>query len=268
MSIQLLKYEEIEGLRVGRFKDRVNTTCIVYRIGSTVIDTGPPNQWNTVRNFLLEKEIKQVLITHHHEDHGGNGSNIKKELKVPVYIRPEGIESLKKGFSLKFYQKIIWGKPKTFEAEVLPEQIELEKGVTLKTIHAPGHSDDMTCYLEPERGWLFTGDLFIASKPKFMRADEDPNMQIESLKLLLKYNFDKVFCSHRGIVLEGRKAIQDKIEYLETLQEKINNLYNQGKSVKEITSLLMGKESFISFFTQYHFSKRNMIECFINNISR
>ncbi len=40
-------------------------------------------------------------------------------------------------------------------------------------VHAPGHSPDMTCYLEAERGWLFTGDLYITSKPCFFRADEN-----------------------------------------------------------------------------------------------
>jgi glyoxylase-like metal-dependent hydrolase (beta-lactamase superfamily II) len=263
-GIKLIHCEEVEGLRVGRFKGRINTTCIVYRIGSTVIDTGPPNQWLFVKNFLREKEVKQVLITHHHEDHGGNGSLIQKEMQVPVFAHSSGIESHINGFPLRLYQYIVWGKPAAFRPEIIPAEIDLENGLRLKVIHAPGHSDDMTCYLEPNRGWLFTGDLFIAGKPAYMRQDEEPNQQINSLKEILTYNFDKLFCSHRGIVNDGHKAIQNKLNYLEELRDKIQNLHKEGKTVDEITGILMGKESIISLLTLNHFSKKNIVKAFLS----
>jgi glyoxylase-like metal-dependent hydrolase (beta-lactamase superfamily II) len=260
---KLIQSDEVEGLRVGRFKDKINTTCIIYRIGSTVIDTGPPNQWPVVRNFLREKEVKQVLITHHHEDHGGNGSLIQKEMKVPVFTHYSGIQSHIDGFPLRLYQYIVWGKPDAFRPEIIPEEIELDFGLKLKTIHTPGHSEDMTCYFEPNRGWMFTGDLFIASKPAYLRQDENPNLQIASLKEILTYDFEKVFCSHRGLVKDGRKAIRNKLNYLEELRDKILELHKKGKSADEITGAVMGKESLISIITFNHFSKKNFVKAFL-----
>lgn len=261
-SFRRLQHEEVEGLRVGRFKDRINTTCIVYRIGSTIIDTGPPNQWLPVKNFLQEKEVKQVLITHHHEDHSGNGSVIQKEMKVPVYVHSSGIKYYTNVLPLRLYRYIVWGKPNAFKPEIIPNEIELDNGLKLKTIHTPGHSNDMTCFLEPNRGWLFTGDLFIASKPTYMRQDEDPNQEINSLKKILSYDFDRIFCSHRGKVVDGRRAIQNKLNYLQELREKILVLHKDGKSVDEITGILMGKEKIISLITFYDFSKKNLVKAF------
>lgn len=37
---QRLRHGDVEGLRVGRFGGKVNTTCILWRIGDTLIDTG------------------------------------------------------------------------------------------------------------------------------------------------------------------------------------------------------------------------------------
>ena len=45
--IERIEHHEVEGIRVGRFGSQINTTCIVYRLGSTVIDVGPPNQWRS-----------------------------------------------------------------------------------------------------------------------------------------------------------------------------------------------------------------------------
>ena len=64
------------------------------------------------------------------------------------------------------------------------------------------------------------------------------------------------------MVNEGRKAIQNKLNYLQELREKIQSLYKEGKSVAEITDILMGKENIISLITFNHFSKRNIVKAF------
>ena len=69
---QRLRHGDVEGLRVGRFGGKVNTTCILWRIGDTLIDTGPPSDWRPVRRFAGERSLRRVVVTHHHEDHAGN----------------------------------------------------------------------------------------------------------------------------------------------------------------------------------------------------
>jgi glyoxylase-like metal-dependent hydrolase (beta-lactamase superfamily II) len=254
-----IEYHEIEGLRVGRFASRINTTCIVYRIGSTVIDTGPPNQWRSVRRFLEEREVHRVIVTHHHEDHSGNLAPIRRKLDPEIYSPQAGIAPLRDGFALRLYQKVIWGRPDRVRPHVMPDEIEIGNGRSLRALPSPGHSTDMTCYLEAQRGWLFTGDLFISQGARYLRADEDVGAHIESLRRILTLDFETVFCSHRGVVRSGKEALRSKLDFLEELCERVRQFRNEGRGTREITRSILGREDLMSWMTGLHFSKRNLI---------
>ncbi|MEW6363630.1 MAG: MBL fold metallo-hydrolase [Acidobacteriota bacterium] len=257
--VQRFEHDGVEGLRVGRFKSRINTTCVLYRIGDTIIDTGPPNQWPFTRSYLREREIRRVLLTHHHEDHSGNGSAIQGELGIDVFAPAEGLDHLSKGYTVHLYRRIVWGKPRLFEAAAVPDQLANGDGLRIVTIRAHGHSDDLVCYLVPEKGALFTGDLFVASKPQYLRVDENPLLEMESLRLILRQDFRVIFCAHRGIVPDGRKALQEKLDYLEALRERVRDLLRHGQSVPEIARRVLGKDGFLCWLSGGHFSKANMI---------
>ncbi len=244
---------------MGRFGGGISTACIVYRLGTTVIDTGPPNQWAKVRRFLAERQVGRVLLTHHHEDHSGNGGRVAREWNARVAIPAAGIEPMRDGFRLRPYQRLVWGKPVRFTPEAVPEVVELDGGLALRAVPTPGHSPDSTSYLEPDRGWLFCGDLYIASKPRFLRADEDVDETIASLRHVLRLDFATLFCAHRGVLTDGKAAIGAKLDYLVSLRDRVRALHDEGRSVNEITRLLLGRERPMSFFTLFHFSKRNLV---------
>jgi glyoxylase-like metal-dependent hydrolase (beta-lactamase superfamily II) len=258
---QRVEHEGVEGLRVGRVGNKINTTVFLYRIGDTVIDTGPPNQWAAVRRFLQEKPPRQVLATHHHEDHAGNLAVIAREFGCPVFAPVASIPALEQGFHLQLIRRIVWGSPQArVRATPFPDEIPAGPGNCLTPIATPGHSPDLTCLLEPDRGWLFAGDLFIASKILYLRRDEDLAVMLESLRLIQRYDFDTVFCSHRGIVPDGKKALKKKLDNLEALCEQAGSLYRAGNDSGAITRQLLGKESLASWISGGDFTKRNLIE--------
>ena len=253
------EHEGVEGLRAGRFNIGINSSCILYRLGSTLVDTGPPNQWLVVRRFLEERDVERVLVTHHHEDHSGNAARLKQEMHAEVFVPRTGLELMDRGFRLRPYQRLIWGAPDRLKARATPDETILQDGSRLRAIFAPGHSPDMTCYLEPDHGWLFTGDLYIASKPRFMRVDEDVDEQIDSLRRVLDLEFETLFCAHRGVVTDGRRAIRAKLDYLVSLREEVRQLHDGGRSIGGITRMLLGREGLMSLASFYHFSKRNLV---------
>ena len=260
-------YKEVEGLRTGRFDLEVNTSAVLYRLGTTVIDAGPPNRWPQVRTFLQERPPERVLLTHHHEDHSGNAARIQAKFGAQILAHPAALPELSSGWRLRPYQRLFWGRPPRLKAQPVPDVVELEDGLRLQTLSTPGHADDLVCYLEEERGWLFTGDLYIGSRPRYLRQDECLSLQIESLRVILQYDFKTVFCSHRGVVIEGYRAMEEKLDYLLRFSQQVKELRIRGLSVKEITLRLLGREDLTSLATLGHFTKRNMVRgCLVDDM--
>ena len=266
--IERIEHADVEGIRVGRFSSQINTTCIVYRLGTTVIDTGPPNQWRTVRRFLAERRVSRVVVTHHHEDHAGNLARVGRAYEAEVFSPAGSRAPLAEGFPLKPYQHLVWGRPRPVRAAPLAGEIDLGGGRTLRPVAAPGHSADMTCFLDRQRGWLFTGDLYISSKTRYLRSDEDLRAQLDSLRRVLELDFDILFCSHRGVVEAGKAALAAKLAFLEDLCGRVRQLSDEGRSVAEITRVLLGREDLTSFLTGFHFSKRNLIAACVAVLDR
>ncbi len=260
---QRLAHGPVEGLKTGRFGASINTMSICYRIGRTLIDTGPPNRWRAVRRFVdaqhAEHGIERVVLTHHHEDHAGNAVRIKQRLDVPVFAPEASLEPLAEGFSMELYRRLVWGKPKPVAAQPVPRLLPIENGWHLQRIDAPGHADDMVCYLVPEEGWLFTADLFIARQPRYLRYDEDVLQLVESLRRVLQYDFEVVFCGHRGVVENGRQALRDKLLYLEALCGVVQRRHQSGESLNHITEQMLGRDGMLRWVSGGDFSKKHLI---------
>jgi glyoxylase-like metal-dependent hydrolase (beta-lactamase superfamily II) len=104
--------------------------------------------------------------------------------------------------------------------------------------------------LEKEKGWLFSGDLYIGNL-LIMRNNEDMPAMIESLKKILEYDFEVLFCAHTPRLKEGKKYIKYKLEYLENFREKVLNYHKKGLSVPQIVKEIGRKEIwFYKIYTQ------------------
>ncbi|WP_169566508.1 MBL fold metallo-hydrolase [Sneathiella limimaris] len=252
------KYDCVDGARFGRFKGGVNTTFIIYRIGSTVIDTGPSNQWRYVKRFLDEKPVEQVLLTHHHEDHSGNAGRISEYFNLKPLAPSLSQDKLRKGYKTPLLQKLIWGSPRKVETNPLPQSLTLSNELHLTAHHTPGHAKDLHVFHVPERGWLFSGDLYISKSLKYLRSDEDLSLLMSSIEKALKLDFDRLFCPHRGILENGKAELQQKLTNMQELCEKVHELHTNGAEVEEIVIRLLGPEDHMAKVTRYNFSKRNL----------
>lgn len=272
MSSQRITYGPVVGLQAGRYPFGSITRSACYRIGRTLIDTGPPNQWRTVRRFAKEQNdehgIDRIVVTHHHEDHAGNAARLQELLDVPVFAPEASLERLREGFSLETYRWIIWGRPRPVDAQPVPETLTLSDGTPLRVLPAPGHADDMVCYLAEEHGHLFTADLYITTRPQYLRFDEHAQQIIDSLHDVLEHDFETVFCAHRGVVEDGRRALSEKVKYMEALCGVVQRRYRYDKlAVPEITSEILGREGALYWVTGGDFSKQNLIASCLDDVA-
>lgn len=253
----------VHGFRTGRFDYGINTTFIIYRLGETLIDAGPTNQWSTIKRVLKPLSIKTLLITHHHEDHSGNANRISKLKKLLPYAPLLGQEKLAKGYPTPLLQKIIWGSPLKVKTQTLPAELIINEGsesqTTVIAIPTPGHAKDLTCLFFPEQKYLFSGDMYISKSLKYLRSDENLTQLIDSLKKLIALDFEILFCPHRGIVIEGKQALRDKLQNLLTLCSQSQELMQQGLTEADIVVKLLGPEDGLAKLSKFNISKGNLI---------
>lgn len=225
---QHYQFDKVEGAKIGRFNLGLSSSFIIYRIGETLIDSGPSNQWRAVQTFLADTTITQLLLTHHHEDHSGNAARIAKRYNLTPYAPELGRKKLAAGFRIPPMQALFWGRPIPVETQPLPATMTLANGSSLTAIHAPGHAKDLHCFYLPEEGWLFSADLFIARRLKYFRVDERLDQLIDSIGKILSYDFDVLFCAHRGIVQNGRRPLAEKRENLLAFCHKPKHYTSRG----------------------------------------
>jgi glyoxylase-like metal-dependent hydrolase (beta-lactamase superfamily II) len=157
------------------------------------------------------------------------------------------------------YQHLVWGQSRTVDVAPLPASREFN-GYRVLAIHTPGHSKDHTVYLETEQGWLFSGDLYLGERIKFFRSDEKIDLQIRSLKTVLRHDFDMLFCGHNPVLKDGKEKIRRKLVYLEEIAGRARQLLSMGLPEKEIVRRMdPKKDRFIKFFTMGNACFANMV---------
>jgi ribonuclease/clavin/mitogillin len=229
-----------------------------YLAGGVLIDCGPPATAAAVCDWLQGRTVDAVVITHHHEDHSGGAALLQARRGLTPLIHRAGLERVARGFPMEIYRRVAWGRYSTVAAAPLPVVVEAG-GVRLEVVETPGHSPDHVCFFERARGWLFTGDLFLAERQRYLRMDEDLSTLIESLRRVCALPIARVYCAHRGPVADGPAALRRRLDRLVSLRERVLDLLGQGLSEAEVARRAVGTEGPMTWLTLGHFSARNFV---------
>lgn len=255
------RFGDVDGFELGFAPiGKPLMTVYFYHVDGLLIDTGQHHMQRQVLELIQAlPPINRILLTHHHEDHSGNAAALHKASGAALYAHPLTVAKMRAGFRIRPYQHLVWGQAPVVEAHPLPARIQSER-ITLETLHTPGHSRDHVVFWEPDRGWLFAGDLFIGERIKFFRADEDIHAQIASLRQVQSLSFDALFCAHNPSPTGGSRKIKAKLEFLETLRGRVRRLHRQGCSQKEIIARLdPRRDRFVKWFTAGNASFAHMV---------
>jgi glyoxylase-like metal-dependent hydrolase (beta-lactamase superfamily II) len=123
----------------------------------------------------------------------------------------------------------------------------------------PGPAADHHCLFDEERGWLFSGDLFISTRVTHVRRSEDAATILSSLRRLQALDPELVICSHAGIVADARSAIERRIAFWEELGGQAASLAANGCAPRTIRRRLLGSEGAMMLLSCGDFSKTNLI---------
>ena len=236
----------------------------VYLVDGLLVDSGPPNLARDVRHLAGELDARQCVTTHHHEDHSGNHGLLARELHITPLAHPSAVARLAKSDAQpQLYRRVAWGARPPASVAPLGQQLETPH-FRFQVIHTPGHATDHVALFEPARGWLFSGDLYLAPRLRYLRADEDVYAMMDSLRRVLRLEPQVLFCQHRGRVDQGTARLRDKLDFLVELGGRIHERHGRGWSEGAIARALPGSDLLWRLWTGGEFSKRNFVRAFLS----
>ena len=192
-----------------------NYAYVINDISSNIVGVIDPSEPAPIINFLNKNNLKLnfILNTHHHYDHVGGNSELKK----------------------KYNAKIVGYKG---DSHRIPEiDIKLEKdekwmfgNYEVKIIHIPGHTLGHICFFFEKEKIAFTGDtIFSLGCGRIFEGDF--KQMLNSLNKIKKLPKDtKIYCGHEYTYKNAQFCIKhdhDNI-YLKKHFEKIKKLRDQN----------------------------------------
>lgn len=262
MEVTVMKVQSMEDLLYckievppGRGK---GLGVYIFYIDGLLIDAGPARMEKELVPLLDQWEIEHVILTHHHEDHVGLANWIQENKKIPIYVHETGVKASSERQKLPHYRESAWGERKPFQPKALGDTFKTTN-YTWDIIHTPGHAYDHVALFNSKKGLMIGGDLYVHPTPTSMFSFESVPTLIASLKKILAYDFETYICSHVGIIEEGRKAIEYKLNYLMGEQEKVLSLHYQGMLPKEIRETLYPKLGNLSLISDFENSPDHLV---------
>ena len=260
------RQESIRGVEMGHANvsvEGIQLALYCYVVDGVLIDTGAQSLEQELIPFFEQQDIDQVVITHYHEDHTGCAAYLQETRQLPIYMNERSIARGQKAADYPLYRQQFWGKRRPFQARSIGKTFTSRNSVW-DVIETPGHSDDHLVFLNRETGQLFTGDLYCQEKTKIILREENIPDTIHSLRRVLTYDFQEVFCCHAGYLADGRAAIQRKLDYLEDLRGNILRLHEKGMTPEEIQQELFPKKYPILFLSSGEWDSIHIIRSILN----
>jgi endoribonuclease LACTB2 len=243
-----------------------SSVVYVYLVDGMLVDAGPQSLEHELVPFLEEADFRQVVITHSHEDHVGCAAWIQEQKRCPIWIHSKGVDACANPVPYPKYRQVVWGVRQAFTAQPFPSQTLQSDTQSWTIIETPGHADDHVVLLNEQTGQLFSGDLFLTARPKIFMRFESMSAILNSLRRVLQYEFQSLFCAHAGYIKEGRSMLQQKLQVLEEMCGEILQLHRQGYSIPEITKQLFPVTPPIVYVSEREFDTEHIVRSVVTEM--
>ena len=261
--IDATPYGEVLQIKMSRYPDFPTGTWVcAYLVDGLLVDTGPAHTAEELVQFLDGKAVKAAVNTHSHEDHISANKFLQDAYGIDIYAHPLAIDKINKSPTLYPYQEEVWGLPVPSEVQPIGDHIDTQS-YRLEVIPTLGHDRDHICLFEKKNGWLFTGDLYVSTKPVVCRPNDDRWQVITDLKKIEALNALIMFPAPTHVVKDPAEKLAALIDYLEGLGSRIEGLYNKGLGIEHIRQEVFGEEGFLAEMTQQQFSSLNLVKSFL-----
>ncbi len=264
----------IIGYRMGVGKKPFMTVW-AYRVGQTLIDSGNPRAMAEFLPLLLKDgPVRNIYVTHHHEDHSGGAAQIRQLTGARISTSQYCAPLLRQGYRLYPYQFWLWGRGPRYQEDTtlhIPPLNELSWSTPdgdFVILHAPGHSHDMTVVWLRERNAIFTADLYLAARLRSMRRDEVwSSLKISVGRVLQRTEFDLLFCGHRPLKEGGKAALAQKYAWMCEAETRMQQGLAVGKTRPSLAREIFGPENWrFKLITLGNLRRANMVNSLLGEL--
>ncbi|MEB3101965.1 MBL fold metallo-hydrolase [Ferviditalea candida] len=239
--------------------------------------------WELLMRSLTEagyalKDIRRILITHHHVDHVGLIDRIVSQTAVPVYVHPDAIPRMKRDaeflakrieFFRQLYQESGCGQAGErqiddlrrklhdnahlkVQADLLPVTEGNREGLAgYQALETPGHAPDHLVYLDNTHRVMFSGDHVLPHISS--NALVEPDALGRRMPTLVKYRdmlrkclvlqADLVFPGHGEPFKELQPLIRRRLERIDDKAERLERLMKDApKTAFQLAETMYPKE--------------------------
>jgi glyoxylase-like metal-dependent hydrolase (beta-lactamase superfamily II) len=254
------EYGQVTQIKLCRYPDfPTGTSVSAYLVDSLLIDSGPAHTAEELTAFLKDKEVKTVVNTHHHEDHIAANALLKERYGVELLAHRLAVNKINHPARLYPFQEEVWGYPIPSQVKEIGDDFTTQH-FRFEVVHTPGHERDHICLWERKHGWLFTGDLFVGTRPNAVRPQDDMWQTIADLKKIRDLRPQILFPAPGKVIAEPVPVLEKTIRYLEDLGQKVTELHDKGLSPAEIVQQIFGNETPLAEFTQHQFTSLNLVK--------
>lgn len=226
---------------------QVTASAVVHREGIVVMDTLPfPEETREMIDYLnsLGKgKIKYLINSHWHADHTFGNYLFDDDVQMVCHRRC--YDNL-----LNYGQRAIdeakANTPEFEEVELrIPDIIFEDGGLVLhignKSVELhlmPGHTNDQTVAFAREDKVMLASDAMMPV-PYFIAGDR--YQMRASLLSMLNFTLESMVQGHGEVLLRGEipKAINASVAYLDTIEEKVRHVVQQGESPDSLKQFLI-----------------------------
>jgi len=239
----------------------------LYYIDGLLIDTGQSHASREVMGHIGELEVREIFVTHHHEDHTGNLNRLQQHFNCSAYASERCCELMKKPPKISLAQHLFWGnRPPSHQLIPLRESIRTDN-YTFQIIPIPGHAIDMVALYEPHKKWLFSADLYVYHYIKYFMRNESVIQQINSIKRILELDIEVLFCAHNPQFSDVKTLLEKKLVFFQNFYAEVSELHEKGYTPEQIFKQLNFKENrYIKFLSHGNLSKMNMVKSVIRDM--
>ncbi|MFD2211654.1 MBL fold metallo-hydrolase [Virgibacillus halophilus] len=257
-QIQYACHEDIEIVKIPVNPFYRLMSVHLYYIDGMLVDTGPRIQKQQLKKVFSAWNVQQVALTHSHEDHTGMASWIAKHKNADIFCHERMVKAAARKAHLPWYRELFIGPRFGFSAQAYPNVLQTSKHQFLP-IETPGHTTDHICLFEPDKGWLFTGDLYVTPYPKVFMKEESISDYIASIQKLNKLDYQMIFCGHAGMIMNGKEMMHHKLNYLLNVRKEVIRLHRLGYSDRQIKIRLFPEKVKLEKMTFGSFSRLKLI---------